>query len=550
MVPELHTSHQRKCIAILISWVVTLLAAGYFVSARALPSPFFYRRLTNLILVTPTSGIDFSAILYETIPGGASYLLVTSTVTGEPLRAIATYPTVLLISIVSYYVLGSALFPNRRWAALLALSSPVYLYAATSGFSEYGLGKTLYPLAVGLIGHWLLSGDQRYAILSVVPLAMIKFLSPHAEVWVISFLVILILTVVLSSKVTHRPYTEYNHLVFYLLMAGGVFAIHNPKVYVQLFAMRYEILLDFTFGGSAAVSAFHASPASPPVARLLNALFLSIAGLGAIIGVSWLLIRVASRRSALSTDDLFTKRDCLAVGFFGGLLPDTIVLAALGRIVLQVATYTGVAVCLHALRRSGITVPVPDWRGLLSRSDDEEQRVDGGQRLRSVSAVTIVGCLLVIVAAGGQVAYVADDGYRPLGDPAANAQAANWVANESPSSNPILTDYHTEALFRVELAESQLQRSPGQDPRAQNFLDATTYSAQTYRYLVGEAAAPEESFSLYVLNHQTDHKTAQKAGSWEHYNPPREHHHQISTNTNLDAVYSSGGYTVYSDKRD
>lgn len=527
---------KRLKIVLIIGLVfVSYLIWSYSYAASTLSPTFFMRRLSLLVAVDTTVPLNWDNVAYKTIPAGASYLISISEVTGVSLRDATYYPTMILASVVSFYYLGQVLLQNRVHAILLATATTLYLYGASTGISEYKLGKALYPLFAGLIGAWWIKQDMRFAALAFPVLIAMKFLSPHAEVWGVGLLVFILLMMTIGEHVSGRTYVMQKQFAIYSVGAGIVFFAYNPKVYIQLLALRGARLFEFSFG-SAASSPFMTSPTSPPISALLNTMFLSLAVITALSAAGWVVIKLARPGIPLSWNDMFTKRDCLAVAVFLGLLPDTIISGLIGRVTFQLATYSGVMACLYAVHRAEAT---PSGSLITQRLSHSFSR-----SFSQGSVTTVVGVILVTIALLSQAAFVAGDGGRPIGDHAANDAIAEYIAH---SDGELVTDFDTYTLLRVNTAKLNSEPASAYRPNPVS-ADLVGYSDQTYRYLLGQANSPDRQFDLYLINHQTANYPVQEGGSWNYYHPPGQYNEQFQSNQQLSPIYSSGMYTVYANE--
>jgi hypothetical protein len=501
-----------------------LIATGALLSQfRFVGSGFFWwSRLPNL--VADYQAGSFSIGSYSTFPLAPSLILSLSQLTGLQPTAVIYVPFLLLLAFTAYFLLGREVLDNDVYVFASALSLTVYHYGRLNHFLEYPTGNIAFVFFLWAVICY--RSDRKRMLAVLLPFYLIvKGFSPHAEVWVLSLLAIIVISIPIFEQI--------ESLDFRARWSGGVsilftviFFTYHPKIYRQgLPAIFVSEKRDATVlgtvvslgtsvfeSGATATGEYVTAALTPPITRYTNVLYIAVLFVGLVFATVALAGSVYRDRSlaAVGSAEIFITLACLS------MVPDFLVLAGQG---------------LLNISKLVILVPIALFRYVEISNPIHTDLVR-----YAAYAFAIVIVILPVVYAGGTFAL---DTHYPLGSVDSAETTSEWVveyeADQYDRIN-LLTDLNSAGILKVKAVQAT-QTNP---------YALTTFSNERYAYLTGQNRSHRRSFDIFVFNERTAQLPVQRGyPTWQYYDPLSEHRTAIVGNPDLHNTYDSGQYVIY-----
>lgn len=515
---------RSNVVKLIVSIVSVLVVVGAILYRfRFLGSGFFWwARLPNLVQDIQTGHFTITPI-YSTFPYSPPFLFSISKVTGSSIIDVIYFPLLSIFSFFSYYLLSREILDKNIYIFSSAITLTLYHYGSLSHFTEYPTGNIAFVIFIWAIIKYTDHNKKFLPILLFIYI-LIKFFSPHAEVWALSFILILtfllpIITRIKSLRVGRKKITGLAVACICISFA------YNPKIYQQAITSVFtsqqrdasfvntitQTYINLFSGSSASSGAYVNSALTPPMTRYTNIIYISLLFIGLIIGISASLLQIYRHQSF----EFYKKSTIIITIASVATVPDFVITASEG---------------LLNISKLLVISPIAIFRYLEINFDIRSSTIRPILWLFAIIMI-ILPCIYL------SGVYLLDT-QSQVGSLDAAEETSNWVINYEMGDNRVdtLMDLNSAGILKTTAIQTT-----NTNPYA-----LVPFSNSRYASITG-SSSNDTQFEIFILNNQIAHLPLQRGyPNWEYYDPPEEHKTDIMYNHDLNRVYNNGQYEIYS----
>jgi len=370
-----------------------------------------------------------------------------------------------------------------------------------------------------------------------------KFLSPHMEIWSISFLLMMTIAFVVLNRLNYDVKGIDLERILYGLktyaVLGVVFLLSwQPKgedflyhVYTGIYDL--DMLLYFRryiFGisesGTDIVLIHGYSPRSPFVISQINIILHLILIISIGISMIWWAIKF-----------LKVKQYEFEIKDIGICL---LIFAPVPHGIMKLAINQPVYL-LNIIRLFG---PILVFYTFIRIWQDNPRNYQGyfaiGYKDIKKNIPYIVIIMVVFLIFSHHILYVNHDIGHRYGNDDIRSNTATWIVDYQDSPTRVFTDWRTINRLRYSLSEENRNISELRDIR---------YRDHRYSYVIGmENESVADQFDFFVIDFHNIDKPLCAGGGYQDFKPLIYHYESIETNTNINKVYDAGHYEVFNNR--
>ena len=516
-------------------WKISIIAACLLIvngallySGRFYNSGFlFYLRVPSYIEVVELNSVASDYEVFRSFPYAPYYVSTLSLALGLRVLDVLYVPVIPIIGFVFYLYTTRQLFDNLYHQILLSFGTFLFHFGTVLHYTEYLIGTALYLVAATTIYKYFAASDVRLGLISMLLFIGVKMFNPHAEVWLLTFAVLLIVTPhLLGLNILKKQRTQENLVFLIALLVISLF--YNQKLYGQLIGPLITDRREFMFRDqtieflstilpglqlgpetSKPLKPFVTRGFTSPELQIFEAAYILYVFVGIIFSV-FVYVYLHNSNYNFKFSDLF------AISLVFSFLPDTLLIFSFGNTSYNIVRVAGPVLFVHAI--------------IVISSQTETQELLRPNVVNSYASIVIV--ILLSLALFSQAIFFASDVPDELIEEDTTQSAVEFT--QKGNYNEVLTGYDEFGLMRTAYADEQ-RKLP---------YSHAQFTSEKYGYLISESNS-SVTFDMIIVSSNMRNSSFNGDGSWREFEALDKYHRDIASNQKVNNIYDSGEYEIY-----